>query len=93
MRVVGLLVRVLCHAILLVGNIILCSRNTRRTGSFRDGRTYGGGAGGSIGFSVRYQGELLGIYGTFKIVILVENHPQKPKNRLADYHPIDGWGS
>ena len=28
---------------------------------------------------------------TFKIVIPVENHPQKPKNRLADYHPsVDG---
>ena len=29
---------------------------------------------------------------TFKIVIPVENHPQKPKNRLADYHPLGGWG-
>jgi len=29
---------------------------------------------------------------TFKIVIPVENHPQKPKNRLADYHPLWGWG-
>jgi len=30
--------------------------------------------------------------GTLKIVIYVENHPQKPKNRLADYHPLWGWG-
>ena len=29
--------------------------------------------------------ELLGICGTLRIVIPVENHPQKPKNRLADY--------
>ena len=29
---------------------------------------------------------------TFKIVIPVENHPQKPKNRLADYHPLWGGG-
>ena len=29
---------------------------------------------------------------TFKIVIPVENHPQKPKNRLADYHPLGGCG-
>ena len=29
---------------------------------------------------------------TFKIVIPVENHPPKPKNRLADYHPLWGWG-
>eukprot|EP00964_Phaeocystis_antarctica_P112717 scaffold76841_cov69-Phaeocystis_antarctica.AAC.2 len=27
---------------------------------------------------------------TFKIVIPVENHPQKPKTRLADYHPSGG---
>eukprot|EP00964_Phaeocystis_antarctica_P051408 scaffold29987_cov47-Phaeocystis_antarctica.AAC.1 len=27
---------------------------------------------------------------TFKIVILVENHHQKPKNWLDDYHPL--WG-
>ena len=26
--------------------------------------------------------------GTLKIVIPVENHPQKPKNMLADYHPL-----
>ena len=30
--------------------------------------------------------------GPLKIVIPVENHPQKPKNRLADYHPLWGWG-
>ena len=29
--------------------------------------------------------ELLGICGTLRIVIPVTNHPQKPKNRLADY--------
>ena len=29
---------------------------------------------------------------TFKIVIPVENHPQEPKNRLAVYHPLWGWG-
>ena len=29
---------------------------------------------------------------TFKIVIPVENHPQKPKNRLAYYHPLLGVG-
>ena len=22
----------------------------------------------------------------------VENHLQKPENRLADYHPLGGWG-
>ena len=27
-----------------------------------------------------------------KIVIPVENHPQKPKNRLADYHPYGVGG-
>ena len=48
---------------------------------------YGGGAGGSIGFSVSYWGS-----ETFKIVILVENHPKKPKNRLDDYHPLGRWG-
>ena len=25
-------------------------------------------------------------------MISVENHPQKPKYMLADYHPLDGWG-
>ena len=29
---------------------------------------------------------------TPKIVIPVENHPQKPENRLADDHPLGGWG-
>ena len=28
---------------------------------------------------------------TFKIVIPVENYPQKPKKMLADYHPLWGW--
>ena len=28
----------------------------------------------------------------FKIVTPVENHPQKPKDRLADCHPLGGWG-
>ena len=56
--------------------------------------TYGGagGAGGSLGFSVRYQGELLGIWDLQIVILdLVENHTQKPKKRLADYHPsMDG---
>ena len=30
--------------------------------------------------------------GTLKIVIYVENHPQKPKNRLDYYHPLCVWG-
>ena len=30
--------------------------------------------------------------GTLKIVIYVENHPQKPKNWLAYYHPLCGGG-
>ena len=30
--------------------------------------------------------------GTLKIVIPVENHPQKTENRLDDYHPLGGWG-
>ena len=34
------------------------------------------------GIKVSYWGS-----GTLKIVIPVENHPQKPENRLADYHP------
>ena len=29
-------------------------------------------------WSVRYQGELLGLCGTLKLVILVENHPHNP---------------
>ena len=29
---------------------------------------------------------------TFKIVNLVENHPQKPENRLAYYHPLSDGG-
>ena len=29
---------------------------------------------------------------TLKIVIPVENHPQRPEIRLADYHPLWGWG-
>ena len=28
----------------------------------------------------------------FKIVIPVENYPKKPKNRLAEYHPLRGLG-
>ena len=47
--------------------------------------------GDATGFSVRYQGELLGTE-TFKIVIPVENYPKKPKNRLAEYHPLRGLG-
>ena len=34
------------------------------------------------GIKVSYWGS-----GTLKIVIPVENHPQKTGNRLADYHP------
>ena len=30
--------------------------------------------------------------GTLKIVIYVENYPQKRCFRLADYHPLWGWG-
>ena len=30
--------------------------------------------------------------GTLKIVIPVENHPQKPEYRLAYYHPLCGLG-
>ena len=30
--------------------------------------------------------------GPLKIVNPVENHPQKTKSRLADYHPLCGWG-
>ena len=30
--------------------------------------------------------------GTLKIVIYVENYPQKRCFRLADYHPLLGWG-
>ena len=30
--------------------------------------------------------------GTLKIVIYVENYPQKRCFRLADYHPPLGWG-
>ena len=29
---------------------------------------------------------------TLKIVIYVENYPQKRCFRLADYHPLWGWG-
>ena len=39
------------------------------------------------GIKVSYWGS-----GTLKIVIPVENHPQKPENRLAYYHPLGGWG-
>ena len=43
-------------------------------------------------WSVRYQGELLGLWDhvwrTLKIVILVENHPQARFFRLAYYHPL-----
>ena len=39
------------------------------------------------GIKVSYWGS-----GTLKIVIPVENHPQKPKNRLADYNPLWGGG-
>ena len=37
---------------------------------------------------------LLGLHWDLhlKIVIYVENHTQKPKNRLDDYHPLCGWG-
>ena len=30
--------------------------------------------------------------GTLKIVIYVENYPQKRRFRLADYHPLWWWG-
>ena len=30
--------------------------------------------------------------GTLKLVIYVENYPQKRCFRLADYHPLWGWG-
>ena len=30
--------------------------------------------------------------GTLKIVIYVENYPEKRCFRLADYHPLWGWG-
>ena len=30
--------------------------------------------------------------GTLKFVIYVENYPQKRCFRLADYHPLWGWG-
>ena len=30
--------------------------------------------------------------GTLKIVIYVENYPQKRRFRLADYHPLWGGG-
>ena len=30
--------------------------------------------------------------GTLKIVIYVENYPQKRCFRLDDYHPLWGWG-
>ena len=52
------------------------------------GVSYGGGPGDVTGFYLRCQGELLGLCGTLKIVIPVENYPQKPKDRLADYHPL-----
>ena len=54
---------------------------------FFGGKGERGGAGDVTGFYLRCQGELWGS-GTLKIVIPVENHPQKPKNRLADYHPL-----
>ena len=43
-------------------------------------KPYGVGPGDSIGLSVRYQGELLGIWDP------------KPQNRLAYYHPLWGCG-
>ena len=54
------------------------------------GILYGGCPGHSIGFSLRYQGELLGLClgPSLKIVIYVENYPQKRCFRLADYHPF-----
>jgi hypothetical protein len=42
---------------------------------------------GQYGITVSFWGS-----GTLKIVILVENHPQKRFFRLADYHPLKGWG-
>eukprot|EP00964_Phaeocystis_antarctica_P156361 scaffold125970_cov57-Phaeocystis_antarctica.AAC.1 len=36
------------------------------------------------------EGELYWGSGTLKIGIPVENHPQKPENRLADDHPLGG---
>ena len=42
---------------------------------------------GQYGIKVSFGGS-----GTLKIVILVENHPQKRFFRLADYHPLKGWG-
>ena len=52
---------------------------------------YGGGPGDQVGFYSRCQGELLGLWdlsGTLKIVIYVENYPQKRSFRLADYHTL-----
>ena len=42
---------------------------------------------GQYGITVSFWGS-----GTLKIVILVENHPQKRFFRLADHHPLKGWG-
>ena len=39
------------------------------------------------GIKVSYWGS-----GTLKIVIPVENHSQKPENRLGYYHPLWVWG-
>ena len=45
------------------------------------------------GKAVRYiKVRLLGVHGTLKIVIPVENYPQKRSFRLADYHPLSGYG-
>ena len=42
---------------------------------------------GQYGIKVSFWGS-----GTLKIVIYVENYPQKRCFRLADYHPLWGWG-
>ena len=41
---------------------------------------------GQYGIKVSFWGS-----GTLRIVIYVENNPQKPKQRLAYYHPLCGW--
>ena len=44
-----------------------------------------GGAGGAIGFSVRYQGELLADLGPSKSWSTSKITPRNQKNRLTDY--------
>ena len=71
--------------------LFICSFLRQKNGRSPLRALYGGCPGDVTGLCLRYQGELLGLWDP-KIVIYVENHPQKRRFWLADYPPLDEGG-